>query len=394
MALDTNIPLQAGRIGEGMNPFGSFQNALQMAAQQQDAAQQRQYRSMQMQNALQDMARQKALREAAVIGPDGKIDRAATAANMYKIDPATAQDFESKGQQMTFAQSAEERAATNEKRNAEKFDLEQRLHKVNQFAQIVNGAKDQKSYEVALRAAKEAGLDTSQAPAVYDPAFVETTRRSVLSVADQIGNEWKQKQFGLEERKIAQQAAQHAALLGLQKRGQDIQLQLAQTKSGADGAMPMSPGDRTKLREGSIKLNDLQSALNNYRDVLGKVGTRMVPGKDTAEVQAAYVNLMTLAKEAYNLGVLQGGDFALMEKAIKDPTGIMGNFNGKNALMNQLGQLDKLVADKRGNLNDAYSGKPLQAVPSNAPQSSSGVIGGGRTVNAATSGGVKFLGFE
>lgn len=390
MALDTNIPLQAGRIGEGMNPFGSFQNALQMAAQQQDAAQQRQYRSMQMQNALQDMARQKALREAAVIGPDGKIDRAATAANMYKIDPATAQDFESKGQQMTFAQSAEERAAMNEKRNAEKFDLEQRLHKVNQFAQVVNGAKDQKSYEVALRAAKEAGLDTSQAPAVYDPAFVEATRRSVLSVADQLANEWRQKNYSLEERRMAQQAAQHNASLGMQKRGQDIQLQLAQVKSGADGAMPLSPGDRTKLREGSINLNDLQSALNNYRDVLGKVGTRVVPGKDTAEVQAAYVNLMTLAKEAYNLGVLQGGDFALMEKSIKDPTGIMGNITGKPALINQLSQLDKLVADKRRNLNDAYSGKPLQVVPSNAPQTSSGVIGGGRTSN----GGVKFLGFE
>lgn len=390
MALDTNIPLQAGRIGEGMNPFGSFQNALQMAAQQQDAAQQRQYRSMQMQNALQDMARQKALREAAVIGPDGKIDRAETAANMYKIDPATAQDFESKGQQMTFAQSAEERAAMNEKRNAEKFNIEQRLHKVNQFAQVVNGAKDQKSYEVALRAAKESGLDTSQAPAVYDPAFVETTRRSVLSVADQLNNEWRQKNYSLEERRMAQQAAQHNASLGMQKRGQDIQLQLAQAKSGADGAMPLSPGDRTKLREGSIKLNDLQSALNNYRDVLGKVGTRVVPGKDTAEVQAAYVNLMTLAKEAYNLGVLQGGDFALMEKSIKDPTGIMGNITGKPALINQLSQLDKLVADKRRNLNDAYSGKPLQVVPSNAPQTSSGVIGGGRTSN----GGVKFLGFE
>lgn len=163
-------------------------------------------------------------------------------------------------------------------------------------------------------------------------------------------------------------------------------------QAAADGTVPLSAGDRTKLREGSIKLNDLQSALNNYRDVLGKVGTRIVPGKDTAEVQAAYVNLMTLAKEAYNLGVLQGGDFALMEKSIKDPTGIMGNITGKPALINQLSQLDKLVADKRRNLNDAYSGKPLQSVQSNAPQSSSGAIGGGRTVN--TQGGVKFLGFE
>lgn len=140
-------------------------------------------------------------------------------------------------------------------------------------------------------------------------------------------------------------------------------------------------GSKSNLPEGANKqvtgATNLKSAIDNYKTTLEGFSTLDMANPDArANMGNAYNNMMLQAKEAYNLGVLNGPDYQILQSVVKDPTKISSLLVSKGALEKQatdLGtQADKIVENvfKTHNRNVPENLKPkaLPATPNTAQQ--------------------------
>jgi len=63
------------------------------------------------------------------------------------------------------------------------------------------------------------------------------------------------------------------------------------------------------------------------------------------EMTVAYNNMMLQAKEAYNLGVLNGGDYEILQSVVADPTSFKGAFISNAALKKQATELSRMMSE-------------------------------------------------
>lgn len=123
-------------------------------------------------------------------------------------------------------------------------------------------------------------------------------------------------------------------------------------------AIPGGPGD--KLPESQQKqvvgVNNLSNAISEYRSALDKFSALDTLNPNTrATMGTAYNNMMLQAKEAYNLGVLNGPDFQILQSVVTDPRSVTGAFTSKTALDKQASELDRIMQGV-----GAVSSKPRQ----------------------------------
>jgi hypothetical protein len=109
-------------------------------------------------------------------------------------------------------------------------------------------------------------------------------------------------------------------------------------------------GTKGNLPEGATKqvtgATNLKDAIINYKDTLTGFNTLDMVNPDArAKMGNAYNNMMLQAKEAYNLGVLNGPDYAILQSVVKDPTKLNALLTSKDALQSQATDLSK-QADK------------------------------------------------
>jgi hypothetical protein len=117
----------------------------------------------------------------------------------------------------------------------------------------------------------------------------------------------------------------------------------------ADGtlaAIPGGPGD--KLPESQQKqvvgVNNLSNAIREYRADLANFDNMDALRPDArATMGTKYNNMMLQAKEAYNLGVLNGPDFQILQSVITDPRSLKGVITSKSALDKQASELDRIM---------------------------------------------------
>jgi len=122
---------------------------------------------------------------------------------------------------------------------------------------------------------------------------------------------------------------------------------------GSKGALT---GEPAKQVAGAKNLND---SIANYQQKLQSFnGVDMVNPNARADMQQAYNTMMLQAKEAFNLGVLNGKDWEILQSVVKDPTSPSALLLTKNTLNKQSEELKK-TADKA--IKNAYeiSQKPL-----------------------------------
>jgi len=104
------------------------------------------------------------------------------------------------------------------------------------------------------------------------------------------------------------------------------------------GGKPL-PEAATKQVTGATNLKD---AINNYKTKLEGFSTvDMANPNARASMGNAYNNMMLQAKEAYNLGVLNGPDYQILQSVVKDPTSAGALFVSKKALNEQASDLAK-----------------------------------------------------
>jgi hypothetical protein len=109
-----------------------------------------------------------------------------------------------------------------------------------------------------------------------------------------------------------------------------------QQMMGSKGNLPEAA---TKQVTGATNLKD---AITNYKDTLQGFSTLDMVNPDArAKMGNAYNNMMLQAKEAYNLGVLNGPDYAILQSVVKDPTKLGALLTSKEALQGQATDLSK-----------------------------------------------------
>ena len=122
---------------------------------------------------------------------------------------------------------------------------------------------------------------------------------------------------------------------------------LARPAATMDGK-PVGPKDKP-LPEGAQKqilgARNLQDAVQNYRDKLaGWSNGQMLSPDARAAMGNAYNNMMLQAKEAYNLGVLNGPDYDILQSVVKDPTKLTSALTSNGALDSQAAELARIAA--------------------------------------------------
>jgi hypothetical protein len=88
-------------------------------------------------------------------------------------------------------------AASKDKREAEKFQLESTLKKVEAMGQIMGGVRDQASYDIARQQAAEIFGPEAAAniPPIYNPAEVAQKQTQALALKEQLAQKWKAMEF-------------------------------------------------------------------------------------------------------------------------------------------------------------------------------------------------------
>jgi hypothetical protein len=119
------------------------------------------------------------------------------------------------------------------------------------------------------------------------------------------------------------------------------------------------------LPEGAVKqvtgATNLKDAIENYKTKLKDFSTIDMANPDArAGMGNAYNNMMLQAKEAYNLGVLNGPDYAILQSVVKDPTKLSSVLVSKKALEQQATDLSKQADIIVGNVYKTHN-RPVPA---------------------------------
>jgi hypothetical protein len=90
------------------------------------------------------------------------------------------------------------------------------------------------------------------------------------------------------------------------------------------------------------------NAINEFKTELENFDPRSVANlspASRAKMQTKYRNMQLQAKEAYNLGVLNGPDLTIIEQLVADPTSPKGAYIGKEGINVQASELSRIVTD-------------------------------------------------
>lgn len=111
-------------------------------------------------------------------------------------------------------------------------------------------------------------------------------------------------------------------------------------------AIPGGPGDKLpeKQQNQVVGTQNLGNAINEYREQLKVFGKLSALSPDArAAMGTKYNNMMLQAKEAYNLGVLNGPDLEILTSVITDPRSFKGAITSNKALDAQASELDRIM---------------------------------------------------
>ena len=255
---------------------------------------------------------------------------------------------------------------------------------------VASAARDPASYAQGRAMLQAQGVDVSSIPEQYDPAYVEQSKQLALTELQRVEQAAKERGYQLDVQKFDETKRSNRASEAV-ARGQ---LAVAQGNLAArqqevamggkpppgfrwkgDGtleAIPGGPGD--KLPEAQQKqvvgVQNLSNAIAEYREALKGFSKLDNLNPDArAKMGTKYNNMMLQAKEAYNLGVLNGPDFDILQSVITDPRSLKGFVTSKEALDSQASELDRImsgVAKTSGNRRP-QDGAPLVNKPKPAP---------------------------
>jgi hypothetical protein len=237
---------------------------------------------------------------------------------------------------------------------------------------VLGGVFGRVAQNPSLETANEA-LDYLSMTGIYPPENIELWRKnamanpaSIKSFAEQAYmsaiDADKQLTAQMTAKRDAESARHNRASEGLTARGQNMTDARERSAMGPGGkpppgyrwkqdgsleAIPGGPGD--KLPEAQQKqvvgVQNLQRGISEYLKELDGFGRLDIIRPDArAKMGTKYNNMMLQAKEAYNLGVLNGPDFEILQSVITDPRTVKGAITSKDALGTQAKELGRIMS--------------------------------------------------
>ena len=251
----------------------------------------------------------------------------------------------------------------------DKSNFETARDKLALTLQVLGGVKDQNSYAAGIQRLAQAGIDVSKEPQQFDPAYVASANEQALTQAQRLEQAWKQKGYDLDVRKQSETERSNKAGESIQIRGQNLtdargreEMKIKAAEGAAGGkpppgfrwkgdgtleAIPGGPGD--KLPEAQQKqvvgVQNLRNAIQEYRTALASFEKwNTLSPDERAKMGTKYQNMLLQAKEAYNLGVLNGPDYEILQSVITSPLGFKGAITSRSALDQQASELDRIMS--------------------------------------------------
>jgi hypothetical protein len=134
--------------------------------------------------------------------------------------------------------------------------------------------------------------------------------------------------------------------------GQRLNLEQQKAAQELQFGKPLPEG-ATKQVTGATNLKD---AIENYKTQLKDFSTLDIANPNArATMGNAYNNMMLQAKEAYNLGVLNGPDYQILQSVVKDPTSPGALLVSKKTLEKQASDLSKQADVIIGNVYKTHN---------------------------------------
>ena len=113
-------------------------------------------------------------------------------------------------------------------------------------------------------------------------------------------------------------------------------------------------------------VNNLRDAIGRYQQQLDEFGTLgLVSPSARAKMGTLYNNMMLFAKEAYNLGVLNGPDYQIMTDMLTDPRSMKGLIISRDDMKSQTNLLDSVMQKVGENVSQR---RPVPGGASGNPQ--------------------------
>jgi hypothetical protein len=133
------------------------------------------------------------------------------------------------------------------------------------------------------------------------------------------------------------------------------------------GQPAIKPADPSvgKLGEAQKKqvagIDALGAAVDEYVKELSTFPlTGVINPADRARIGTKYNNMMLQAKEAYNLGVLNGPDYQILQSVVADPVSLRGFTTSNRSLANQAKELKRMMEQvKKGITKEEADNDPL-----------------------------------
>lgn len=246
---------------------------------------------------------------------------------------------------------------------------QQKWNKIKQqnemTGQLLNGVVDQATYDAAKAQAQRYGMDISQLPPQYNPAFINQAKQQVLTVQQQLDNQFKERGFEYgqkkDERAFGIQEKHNANIEKQQLFDNKIKL------ATLDNTLKSNDGQKVVDKEFAKDYNDwtsggaksarseiakLKNVVSNLKDGIVTTGglTGMFPDRMTSD------NLLQARSDVQStvmnsLKSIMGASFTEKEgeRVIKN------TWNEADTTANNLARLQRLVDDLENQANDKDS---------------------------------------
>lgn len=203
MAIDPTIALRVNPV-QIENPLDAYAKVAQ-------------FKQMQQQNRLAELALGEKQREVAADNALAGLLASGKTGNDVAAGLA-GQGFGAKS--LAYAKQAAELA--RQQREAEKERLAAAKQQIELIGQVAGAANDPQSYAQGRALLAQSGIDVSSIPEQYDPQYVTQARAQAMSAAQQLEQVWKQKGYDLDVAKFAYQQQNDAQNRAVTIRGQNM----------------------------------------------------------------------------------------------------------------------------------------------------------------------------
>lgn len=255
------------------------------------------------------------------------------------------------------------------------------LQNLGQYDVVKNIAESQK----ALR---QSGLmrdeTASEMPSPIAP-YLNAESPNVKTLATQLDNAYKSGILDEETllKRIEPLARMEEAYVSRQESRADrasmrAEAQAERVALREEQATKLSPEQQKQITGAQNTVN----AIKEFKDELQSFDPRSLANlspASRAKIQTKYRNMQLQAKEAYNLGVLNGPDLTIIEQLVADPTSYTGALIGKKGIEAQASELSRIIKD----IGVVASQKPKSVTEPAMPKET-----------RPQAKGVRFLGFE